>query len=203
MLYVPPGVGHRGVTLPDNAEIALTYSVGFRAPSIADLLSTLLSRALSSDAPRLFSDPGRQASKDAGEMASEDLTSLRQFLVSDLESFDPDGWALAMGEAVTSGGSSGVSAVRATPRSVRRRLGDGATVSVVPGARMSWTALGRGRAALFVNGESRVLPRSHAFAAGFLCGNSSRSSARRVATQVPLLLLTVELFRAGVIDWSR
>jgi len=203
MLYVPPGVGHRGVTVPDGAEIALTYSVGFRAPSTADLLSTLLSRALSSDAPRLFSDPGRKAIKDAGEIAGEDLARLRRFLISDLESFDRDGWALAMGEAVTSGGSFGVSAMGATARTLRTRLAAGATVSVAPGARVSWTSLDRGRAAIFVNGESRVLPRPQAFAAGFLCGNSSRSAGRRIATQGPLLLLTLELFRAGVIDWSR
>ena len=202
MLYVPPGVGHRGVTVPGNAEIALTYSVGFRAPSVADLLSTLLSRALSQEAPRLFSDAGRKPGKDAGEISGQDLLSLRRFLVADLESAGGDAWALAMGEAVTAGGSAGVSAARATAHSVSRRLEGGSTVSVVPGARMAWTALDRGRAALFVNGESRVLPRPQAFALAFLCGNSSRSAARRVATQEPLLSLAVDLFRAGVIDWS-
>ena len=201
MLYVPPGVGHRGVTVPGHAEVALTYSVGFRAPSVADLLSTLLPGALSSETPRLFSDPGRKASKDAGEISSRDLAGLRRFLVSDLESLHGDAWALAMGEAVTSGGSAGVAPAGATRRSVGRRLAGGATVSVVPGARMSWAALERGRAALFVNGESRVLPRPQAFAAAFLCGNASRPAAGRIAAQEPLLALTVDLFRAGVIGW--
>jgi 50S ribosomal protein L16 3-hydroxylase len=202
MLYVPPGVGHRGITVPGNAEIALTYSVGFRAPSVADLLSTLLSRTLSSETPRLFPDPGRKRSRDAAEISGPDLAALRRFLISDLESLDTDAWALAMGEAVTSGGSAGVSTGRILGRSVARRLAGGAAVSVVPGARMAWTALARGRAALFVNGESRVLPRPQAFAAAFLCGNGSRSGARRAAVQEPLLSLAVELFRAGVIDWN-
>jgi len=202
MLYVPPGVGHRGVTVPGNAEIALTYSVGFRAPSVADLLSSLLSRAVASETPRLFSDAGRRASKDAGEISNSDLTGLRRFLISDLESSDGNVWALAAGEAVTSGGSAGVSPARILARSVASRLGGGGTVCVVPGARMAWTGLARGRAALFVNGESRVLPRPQAFAAAFLCGNASRSAARRVAAQEPLLSLAVDLFRAGVIDWS-
>ncbi len=202
MLYVPPGVGHRGVTVPGNAEIALTYSVGFRAPSLADLLSTLLTSALSSETPRLFLDAGRRACKDAGEISPRDLASLRRFLISDLESLDTDAWAVAMGEAVTSGGSAVVSAARTTRRSLGKRLAGGAVVCVVPGARMAWAALERGRAALFVNGESRVLPRSQAFAAAFLCGNSSRSAARRVAAQEPLRSLAVDLLRAGVIDWS-
>jgi len=202
MLYVPPGVGHRGVTVPGNAGIALTYSVGFRAPSLADLLSTLLTRALSSETPRLFSDAGRKASRHPGEVSGQDLTNLRRFLISDLESLDPDAWAVAMGEAVTSGGSAVAPAARTTGRSLRRRLAGGATVSVVPGARMAWAALERRRAALFVNGESRVLPRSQAFAAAFLCGNSSRSAARRIAAQEPLRSLAVDLLRAGVIEWN-
>ncbi len=202
MLYVPPGVGHRGVTVPGNAEVALTYSVGFRAPSLADLLSTLLSRALASETPRLFADAGRKASRDPGELSGQDLASLRRFLSSDLESFDAEAWALAMGEAVTSGGRAVGSAARTTGRSVGRRLAGGATVSVIPGARMAWTALMRGRAALFVNGESLLLPRPQAFGAAFLCGNSSRSAARRVAAQEPLVSLAVDLFREGVIDWS-
>ncbi len=202
MLYVPPGVGHRGVTVPGNGEIALTYSVGFRAPSVADLLSALLSRALSSEIPRLYSDAGRRATGDPGELTASDLTDLHRFLISDLGAHDADAWALAMGEAVTSGGSAAVSATRTTGRSVGRRLAGGATVSVVPGARLAWTALDRGRAALFVNGESRVLPRPQAFAAPFLCGRSSCRAARRLAAQEALVSLAVDLLRAGVIDWS-
>lgn len=202
MLYVPPGVGHRGVTVLGGAEVALTYSVGFRAPSAADLLSTLLSRALARETPRLFSDAGRKASRDAGEISSEDRAALWQFLISDLESPNGEAWALAMGEAVTSGGSAGVPAAGITGPSATRRLAGGSTVSVVAGARVAWTALPRGRAALFVNGESRVLPRSQAFAAPFLCGSRSRAAARRVAAQAPLLSLFLDLCRAGVIEWS-
>ena len=58
MLYVPPGVGHRGVTVPSPSDIALTYSIGFRAPSVADLLSSVLSRTLAMESPRLYAEPG-------------------------------------------------------------------------------------------------------------------------------------------------
>jgi 50S ribosomal protein L16 3-hydroxylase len=200
MLYVPPGVGHRGVTVPGNAEIALTYSIGFRAPTAADLLSTLLSRILAREAPRLFSDPGRTPARDAHEIAGPDLTSLRRFLISELESQDPDQWILALGEAVTAGGSarpSGRNAVNA----LRRRLADGHTVAQVPGARLAWALLARGRAALFVNGESRVFSRAEAFAPGFLCGASSRSVARRMAASETLSSVLADLLRAGVIAW--
>ncbi|MBX7187378.1 MAG: cupin domain-containing protein [Vicinamibacteria bacterium] len=204
MLYVPPGVGHRGVTVRSADEIAFTYSVGFRAPSVADLLSTVLSRALASELPRLFSDRGRTASKDPGELSAQDLAGLRRFLIHDLETLDRDTWSLAMGEAVTSGGEAAFSpARRISARSIAGRLADGAFVTVSPGNRMCWAALDRGRAAIFVNGESRVLPRPQAFAAAFFCGRGSAASARKVAASEPLLSMAAELFRAGAIDWAR
>ena len=203
MLYVPPGVGHRGVTVRGDDAIALTYSVGFRAPSVADLLSTVLSRAVSSEAPRLFSDRGRRASRDRGELSAEDLAGLRRFLISDLETLDRDTFSLAMGEAVTAGGETAFnSARRISARPMAERLAGGAFVTVSPGSRMCWAALDRGRAALFVNGESRVLPRPQAFAAAFFCGRGSASAARRVAASEPLLSMALDLFRAGVIDWA-
>ncbi len=201
MLYVPPGVGHRGVTVPSDAEIALTYSIGFRAPSASDLLSATLARTLTAETQKLFSDPGRAATKDPGEISKADLASLKRFLSSQIDGTDADSWTLAAGEAVTSGGASGGSS-RVNERVLAKRLGEGAAVSPHPAARLAWSVLPRGRAALFVNGESRVLSRSQAYAAAFLCGDLSRASARRLASDARLLPLAADLFRAGVVRWS-
>jgi 50S ribosomal protein L16 3-hydroxylase len=200
MLYVPPGVGHRGVTVPSDSEIALTYSIGFRAPSTSDLLSTMLARTLAAETPVLFSDPGRSEAKSASELSSADLGALKRFMVGQLEATEPDSWVLAAGEAVTSGGGCGAS-VRVAAQTLTRKLQGGAAVAPDPAARLAWTALPGGRAALFVNGESRVLPRSQAFAAPLLCGDRLPSSAARRSWDDPLILLAVELFRAGVIRW--
>ncbi len=200
MLYMPPGVGHRGVTVRSDAEIALTYSIGFRAPSSADLLSTLLSPALARETPLLFSDAGRNAVSDPGELSRADLARLRQFLHADLESQPPDAWALAAGEAVTSGGGR-APGLRVVVKSAARRLAGGDRVSPVPQARTAWTRLSGRRTAIFVNGESRVLPRAQAFAASLLCGRASGSAARRLAANASLVSLVVELLRAGVLDW--
>jgi 50S ribosomal protein L16 3-hydroxylase len=199
MLYVPPGVGHRGVTVASEADVALTYSIGFRAPSTADLFSTVLSEAMARETPILFSDPGRGAADDAGELSTPDLAALKRFLIAAVESSDPDTWAVAAGEAVTSGGRGRSSRGSVTPASVARRLAEGASVSPVPGARLTWTSLERGRAAVFVNGESRALPREQAFAASFLCGKWVRDAGLRVAANSDLLGLAVDLLRAGVI----
>ena len=201
MLYVPPGVGHRGVTVASDAEVALTYSIGFRAPSTADLLSTLLSKALANETPGLFRDAGRTPARDQGQISGEDLEALRRYLVSDIEGLAGDAWAIAMGETVTAGGR-GQAPTRATHPALVRRLLGGASPRPVAAARLAWASLGRGQAAIFVNGESRVLPRSQAFAAPFLCGNASAASARRLASSPALVSLTSELFRAGVVRWA-
>lgn len=199
MLYVPPGVGHRGVTVEGDAEIALTYSVGFRAPSSADLLSTLLARAISRENPHLFSDAGRKAVPDAGQLTMADLAALKRFIVDDLDPKSSDAWALAAGEAVTAGGAGQTPPSRLNPTLVAKRLVAGARLRPVPAARLAWAQLKQGRAALFVNGESRVLARDGAFAASFLCGNGERSAGRRLATRSDLMALTLGLLRAGVV----
>lgn len=202
MLYVPPGVGHRGVTVPSDVDVALTYSIGFRAPSAADLLSAHLARELSRETPSLFGDRGRKASSDSARITPSDLSSLRHFLLGHLASPKGDEGTLAMGEAVTSGGVARPTGRRLAPGSVASRLQRGSSVSPAPGARVSWAILPRGRTALFVNGESRVLTQDQAFAAPFFCGQSSRALAKRVAAKAPLLTLAADLIRGGVLEWS-
>jgi len=199
MLYVPPGVGHRGVTVESDADIALTYSVGFRAPSSADILSTLLSRAMGRETPQLFSDAGRKSVGDAGQLDAADLGALKRFIVDEIDPKGSDAWTLTAGESVTAGGQGRTPPSRLNPILVARRLAAGASLRPVPGARLTWAKLDGGRAALFVNGESRVLARDRSFAAPFLCGNGDRAAGRRLAAKPDLMSLALGLLRAGVV----
>ncbi len=199
MLYVPPGIGHRGVTVRSDAGVALTYSVGFRAPSSADLLSGLLRQALARESPCLFSDPARPAVADPGELSSGDLADLRRFVIDGIETGGAEAWTLAAGEAVTAGGTTGRADGRAVAASVGRRLARGAHLAPSPGARVAWARLDKGRAVLFVNGESRVLSRGHAFAAPLFCGSVSPAATRRLAANEDLMAVATDLLRAGVL----
>ncbi|WML90162.1 cupin domain-containing protein [Thiothrix lacustris] len=81
LLYLPPNVPHYGVALNE----CLTYSVGFRAPSQADMLERLLEDSL--EDPRLkrrFSDSGRLPQQHSGELTTTDMDSLVDFLVDAL-----------------------------------------------------------------------------------------------------------------------
>ena len=74
MLYLPPGIAHYGVALDDN----LTYSIGCRAPSLADWLMFLSAyyAALEDEGGR-YSDPDLEAGRQPGVVSVEDIDRLR------------------------------------------------------------------------------------------------------------------------------
>ena len=202
MLYVPPGVAHRGTTVKSDAEIALTYSIGFRAPSSTDLMSSLVARALAKDAPRLFGDAGRAPARDRFEITSADAARLHEFAVSDLPAAESDDWVLAVGEAVTAGGGAGRSR-RSSASEVARRLRVGNQLAPAAPARISWSRLRNGRSALFINGESRVFSRKTAFVPPLLCGDSARPSTK-VRPTIPRSVLesVAEMLKLGLLTWN-
>ena len=53
MLYLPPGVAHHGVAL-DNC---LTYSVGFRAPTLGEMISDLATDLVMEPEALVYRDP--------------------------------------------------------------------------------------------------------------------------------------------------
>lgn len=77
MLYLPPNVPHYGVALND----CMTYSVGFRAPSQADMLQFFIEELL--EQPRLqqrFADRQRKTQANPGEISAADLETLLNLL---------------------------------------------------------------------------------------------------------------------------
>ncbi len=82
LLYLPPNVPHYGVALNE----CMTYSVGFRAPTQADMLERLLSDML--DEPRLkqrLTDTERpNQQSNPGELTLQDMDRLIDFIVDAL-----------------------------------------------------------------------------------------------------------------------
>lgn len=77
VLYVPPGVAHWGISL-DNS---LCYSIGFRAPSMADMLLGYSDELAAVQSPDLrFADPRRPQPLRSGEITSADLQQARKLL---------------------------------------------------------------------------------------------------------------------------
>ena len=82
MLYLPPNVAHHGVAL----EPGMTWSIGSRAPSAADLLQGLGEwLAFSDNDGGRYTDPELTTVKRAGEIDRNALQNLRKFMSSGIE----------------------------------------------------------------------------------------------------------------------
>ncbi|NOR20346.1 MAG: cupin domain-containing protein [Xanthomonadales bacterium] len=82
MLYLPPNVAHHGVAM----EPGMTWSIGSRAPSGADLLQGFGEwLAFSDDGGGRFSDPNLKTKNRAGEINSEALQQLRELMLNSID----------------------------------------------------------------------------------------------------------------------
>ncbi len=73
LLYVPPGLGHHGVAQTE----CLTYSVGFRAPSLGHILEQVVDAVLlDRGTDQLYGDAGRALPVHPAELGLSDVTTL-------------------------------------------------------------------------------------------------------------------------------
>lgn len=77
MLYLPPGVAHHGVALEDS----LSISVGYRAPTLGDLLSGFYGEAIAEQATeRFYSDPDLALQSSPGELTEHSRGKIRELI---------------------------------------------------------------------------------------------------------------------------
>jgi len=77
MLYLPPGIAHYGLAL----NLGMTWSIGLRAPSQADLFQALGDWLAEQHAEGLrYRDPGLMAGTQTGEISSAELQHLSKLL---------------------------------------------------------------------------------------------------------------------------
>lgn len=95
MLYVPPGIAHWGIAQGE----CTTLSIGFRAPSIKDMLARWVDQLLEELEPdEFYRDDGRAAVTRPGEIAPADLERATSQLQSALQQARSNRW---FGELVT------------------------------------------------------------------------------------------------------
>jgi 50S ribosomal protein L16 3-hydroxylase len=81
MLYLPPRVSHWGVALTD----CLTYSIGFRAPTVGEMLGDLAVEVLAQDHEQHYSDPPLNSAMASEEIAPEFIKQARSLLLQTLD----------------------------------------------------------------------------------------------------------------------
>ncbi|UTW04968.1 cupin domain-containing protein [Amphritea atlantica] len=83
MLYIPPQVGHNGIGASDDC---MTYSVGFRAPSHAEIMRSFtdfIGEKLTSESR--YTDPDLTLQDNPGEIRPEALQKVREIFTSYLQ----------------------------------------------------------------------------------------------------------------------
>jgi 50S ribosomal protein L16 3-hydroxylase len=81
MLYLPPGVSHWGVALTE----CLTYSIGFRSPTVGELLGDLAVEVLAQHHDLRYSDPPLNSTMAAEEIAPEFIRQAKDLLLRALD----------------------------------------------------------------------------------------------------------------------
>lgn len=83
MLYVPPRVAHRGTAVGDDC---MTYSIGFRAPSRAELIEAWADEIVPdlSDSDR-YEDPDLMQQDNPGEISTDALARVRAMIADALD----------------------------------------------------------------------------------------------------------------------
>lgn len=79
MLYLPPNVAHYGIGMDD----CMTFSIGFRAPSHAELLSSYIDEHLTTLSDDLrYQDPELSTKQNSGEISAATINKVQELLLS-------------------------------------------------------------------------------------------------------------------------
>ncbi len=174
VLYVPPGVAHDGVAVGDDC---MTYSIGFRAPSRAELISNWCDHLLDglSDDDR-YADPDLSEQPNPGEITPAAIARLHAMVTETLG--DRDAFARWFGEYTSLPKNADVDwrpDAPVEPDALRTALVGGAALRRNPASRFAFICEGDG-VVLFVDGQS------------FACTGTAATFAERLASTDCLVL---------------
>lgn len=87
MLYLPPGVSHHGVSLGES----LSYSIGFRATSHADLVNEFIGHITQNLSPKLtYQDPDQRIQQHPNEIKQDALERVTEIFKEYLQPNHPE-----------------------------------------------------------------------------------------------------------------
>lgn len=146
MLYVPPGIAHWGVARGES----MTFSIGFRAPRIVDMVSRWVDQLLQQLEPDQFYQDGRRAPMTRpGEIHPRDLERAMAQLQGALDQSSNNYW---FGELVTEPRKESLQGNLQEARALLR--GRPRCIELSSTARLAWQQEADG-IQVFANGERR------------------------------------------------
>ncbi|MBW6392350.1 cupin domain-containing protein [Billgrantia antri] len=155
MLYLPPGWAHHGVSQSDDC---MTYSVGFRAPSADEAITSFADYLGEQLPPSLrYGDAGMTPPSDPAELDDAALERMRHLILSTLD--DPAQLAQWFGRVMTQPKYADQLVPSETSTDVEELvtlLQDGEALVRCPGSRFAWRALDDETATLFADGDGVI-----------------------------------------------
>jgi 50S ribosomal protein L16 3-hydroxylase len=173
MLYVPPRVAHRGIAVGDDC---MTYSVGFRAPSRAELIEGWADdmAAELTDCDR-YDDPQLAQQDNPGEISAAAIARLQGMIAETLH--DPRRFARWFGQYNTAPKNPEIDwrpDEPATADDIRAWLAAGTPMVRNPASRFSFIREAASSVLLFADGQC------------FACTDDAAEFAQRVCAQAQL-----------------
>ena len=203
MLYLPPGVAHHGVAFGE----CMTFSVGFRAPSKAEMLADFTGLLMhAGDRQVHYTDPDLSPTAHPGELTAAARARARAMVRSRLHP-DDENLDIWFGRYLTEAKpwlKPEPPARRCTAAMLRSRLAAGRGLYWHPAVRVAWFRA-RGGCHLFVDGAHHLLP-SRLASLVELLGDSRRieaSALRRHAAKPGVQTLLLQFINAGQCAWER
>lgn len=201
ILYVPPGVAHEGVAVGRDC---MTYSIGFRAPSRAELVAgwseDVFNRLTHDDR---YSDPDLAAQDNPGEIAPEAVAKLHAMATENM--LDLEAFGRWFGQYSTSRKVAGVDWQPEQPvdaEQVRRHVAEGTQLCRNQSSRFSFVREQAGLVLLFVDGQCFECREESAPFAELLCAQSRVRIDPRLAQSEAAISLTTQLWNQGSVTFD-
>lgn len=201
ILYVPPGIAHNGVAVSSDC---MTYSVGFRAPSRADLLGHYVDDVLDSiKEDELYRDPDLTAQANAGEISPKALARLQQMVLESLS--DPAHFARWFGTFNSTPKYPDIDwrpEIPVTPEELRVAITAHMPLLRNPASRLAFIATGADTLMLFADGVCFDCTGETAALARELCAADNVLLDVALAGSAPAINLLTQLCNNGCIAFD-
>ncbi|MEM8694475.1 MAG: cupin domain-containing protein [Pseudomonadota bacterium] len=196
ILYIPPGVAHNGVAVGDNC---MTYSIGFRAPSRAELIAHWADHLLETlpDEDR-YEDPDLRAQDNPGAISDAAIGRLHMIVAETLN--DRDGFARWFGEYCSTPKYPEIDwrPERAiTVATLREWVAANTLLRRNPASRFSYIRQGADSVTLFADGRSFACTDGTVAFVETLCAQTRIVLEADLVNSDDVLALTAELFNQG------
>jgi 50S ribosomal protein L16 3-hydroxylase len=201
ILYIPPRVGHNGVAVGDDC---MTYSIGFRAPSRAELIGHFADDLLDQmpDDDR-YCDPDLALQANPGEISADAVAALHAMITERLG--DREAFARWFGTYNSTPKYPEIDWSPGAPvlaTELRERLMDGEALSRNPASRFSFMRASAGGVMLFVDGQCFECAEVTAAFAEILCAQVRFSVAADVTGSAAAMALIAQLVDMGSVAFE-